>query len=404
MKNGAIRLPEFQRGYVWGKQKSVELMDSLYREFPIGSVTIWDTEEGKQLIIDGQQRLSSIYACYTDDIPQIHVDSAKKPFTGMYFNLVSEKFQFVSQRDRSTDHMWIKVSDIMEAPNSNKARAWRSQIRNSPEYDGERQNDYDECVLKIRRIREIDIPILTVSSDRTARDVMMMFERMNRRGTPVKRWEIEMARMSVEWTEAKKVIVAEAGKYKDSIVGRRMNEETIIRTMTAIHSGRYPREGLEAARLDDLRRAFKSTQQAHSAIAESLVTRFGLKDNKSVPTLATFPAIATFLNKHNGRFPTAQNEAKALAYFILSGRGVFHGSTDSQIDSDVRAAADEGSPWEKIYDNARQHVGGLDVTPEHFQIARQGRARSFFEVTSIATVFAVKGWQWADPNERQSLP
>ncbi len=400
MKNGTIQLPEFQRGYVWRKQKSVDLMDSLYREYPIGSVTIWDTEVGKQLIIDGQQRLSSIYACYTDDVPQIHIDSEKKPFIGMYFNLDTEKFQFASQRARSRDDMWIKVSDIIQEPNSNKAKAWRSQIKNSSKYDEELQNDYEDRVTKIRRIRDIDIPILTVSSDRKVDEVMEMFNRMNTKGTPVKRWEIEMARMSIIWEDAKKEIVDESSKYQDTIFGKRMNEEAIIRTMTAIFLQRYTREGLEGASLKDLRNAFQSTQQAHSAIAESLTTRFGLKDKQSVPTLATFPAIATFLNKHNGRFPTALDEAKAMAYFILSGRAVFHGSTDSQIDSDVRAAADEGSPWEKIYDNARQHVGRLDVTPEHFQIARQGRARSFSLVHILQMKEDVCDWDTGLPIRR----
>ena len=400
LKNDSIRLPEFQRGYVWEKKKSVDLMDSLYREYPIGCVTIWDAENGKQLIIDGQQRLSSIYACYTNLVPQIHVDSDKRPFTGMYFNLDSGGFYFNSQKDRARDPMLIKVSDILVAPNSDVAKAWRSQIKNSPKYDGELQNHYEDCVTKIRNIRDIDIPILTVSSDRNASDVMKMFDRLNTRGTLVKRWEIEMARMSVEWTEAKKEIIDEAARYKDSVVGRRMNEEAVIRTMTAIHLSSYPRKGLEGASLDELRAAFKSTQQAHSAVAESLITRFGLKDQQSVPTLATFPAIATFLNKHGGRFPTVQHEAKAMAYFILSGRGVFHGSTDSKIDFDVRAVADKDSPWDTIYDNARQHVGGLDVTPEHFQIARQGRARSFSLVHILQMKEDVCDWDTGLPIRR----
>ena len=375
-------------------------MDSFYREYPIGCVTVWDTENGKQLIIDGQQRLSSIYACYTDLVPQIHVDSDKKPFTGMHFKLDLEEFHFSSQRDRARDPMLIKVSDILVTPNSDVAKAWRSQIKNSPKYDEEHQNHYEDCVTKIRNIRDIDIPILTVSSDRTPGDVMKMFSRMNTKGTPVKRWEIEMARMSIVWTEAKKEIVAEARKYQDTVFGRRMNEEAIIRTMTAIHLKRYTREGLEAVQLDDLRRIFKSTQQAHSAITETLVTRFGLKDKQSVPTLATFPAIATFLNKHDGRFPNVHHEAKAMAYYILSGRGVFHGSTDSQIGSDVRAAATEDSPWDTIYNNARQHVGGLDVTHEHFQIARQGRARLYSLVHILQMKEDVCDWDTGLPIRR----
>ncbi len=301
MRSGTIRLPEFQRGYVWGKAKSVYLMDSLYREYPIGSVTIWHTDQGKQLIIDGQQRLSSIFACYTDDIPNIHINSDKQPFTGMYFNLHTEKFQFASQSARSRDHMWVKISDILVDPNSNKAKAWRSQIKNSPNYKEECQDDYEACIANIKRIRDIDIPILPVAADRTPSDVMDMFERMNTKGTPVRRWEIEMARMSIKWSKARDKVVGEAQNYQKTIVGKRMNEEAIIRTMTAIHSGRYTRDGLEAAKEDELRQAFHETRKAHRAIVESLEKRFGLYDMQAVPSLSTFPAIAAFLKRHDGR-------------------------------------------------------------------------------------------------------
>ena len=397
LKGGTIRLPEFQRGYVWGRSKSVDLMDSLYREYPIGSVTIWHTDQGEQLIIDGQQRLSSIFACYTDDIPDIHINSEKKPFTGMYFNLDTEKFQFASQRVRSRDYMWVKISDILSAPNSNKAKAWRSQIKNSPKYDEDRQNDYEDCITNIRRIRDIDIPILPVAADRTSRDVMDMFERMNTKCTPVRRWEIEMARMSIKWPEAKGRIVAEAQRHQDTIVGKRMNEEAIIRTMTAVHSGRYTRDGLEAARDDELRQAFQETQKSHQAIIDSLVKCLGLYDIQAVPNLSTFPAIATFLKKHNGRFPTVSDEAKALAYFILSGRGVFHGSTDSHIDGDVKEAAEQSCPWDAIYKNAEQKVGTLEVAPGHFEISRQRQSRAFSLVHILQMDEKVCDWHTGLP-------
>ena len=83
IKRGSIHLPNFQRGYIWKPTDIVELMNSLYHEYPVGMVTTWEAvdEEG-QLIVDGQQRLSSLYACYTDEVPEIQRDADKKPRTG----------------------------------------------------------------------------------------------------------------------------------------------------------------------------------------------------------------------------------------------------------------------------------------------------------------------------------
>ena len=74
---GEIGLPDIQRPFVWPRSKVRDLFDSMYRGFPIGYLLFWENGfsgvhrtigvEGKQkvprlLIVDGQQRLTSLYA------------------------------------------------------------------------------------------------------------------------------------------------------------------------------------------------------------------------------------------------------------------------------------------------------------------------------------------------------
>src|SRR5215212_8374512 len=73
---GKLALPELQRPFVWKKVKVRDLLDSMYRGFPVGYLMLWNAAEvdsrfigtsGKQhtpteFIIDGQQRLTSLYA------------------------------------------------------------------------------------------------------------------------------------------------------------------------------------------------------------------------------------------------------------------------------------------------------------------------------------------------------
>jgi len=79
VEKGTLGLPELQRGYVWKAAKVRDLLDSMMKGFPIGYLMLWDSSDDsnkskqigidnkiystpKNLIIDGQQRLTSLFA------------------------------------------------------------------------------------------------------------------------------------------------------------------------------------------------------------------------------------------------------------------------------------------------------------------------------------------------------
>lgn len=106
VKNGEIRLPNFQRPFVWKKKEVLKLLDSIYNFYPIGSILLWYTSEQlssertiadidlptdkiivpTNYVLDGQQRLSTLCgALYwngnkTDSIWNISFDLDKEEF------------------------------------------------------------------------------------------------------------------------------------------------------------------------------------------------------------------------------------------------------------------------------------------------------------------------------------
>ena len=76
--DGAIALPVFQRGYVWNRDQVRELMESLYRRHPVGSLLTWVTRTENvnsrgdsplqpgyvKLLLDGQQRITTLYGIF----------------------------------------------------------------------------------------------------------------------------------------------------------------------------------------------------------------------------------------------------------------------------------------------------------------------------------------------------
>ena len=103
--NGQIGLPDIQRPFVWKNVKVRELFDSMYRGYPVGYLLFWGTgvtsgtrnigTDDKQLapirvIVDGQQRLTSLYAVIKG-IPVIRANYASEKIK-IAFNPLNDRF------------------------------------------------------------------------------------------------------------------------------------------------------------------------------------------------------------------------------------------------------------------------------------------------------------------------
>ena len=125
---GAMALPEFQRGYVWNREQVRGLMYSLYRKHPVGSLLVWVTQtdnadaRGDQelqagsvkLLLDGQQRITSLYGLMRGQPPKFF-DGDKRSFTGLYFNIKDELFEFYMPTKMKDDPCWLDVTEVMKA-------------------------------------------------------------------------------------------------------------------------------------------------------------------------------------------------------------------------------------------------------------------------------------------------
>ncbi|KFI21599.1 DUF262 domain-containing protein [Nitrosococcus oceani] len=111
IEKGQIKIPQFQRDFVWTIQKSAGLIDSVIKGYPIGTFIFWKTKDrlrsvrdiGNQVlpdpepgesvdyVLDGQQRLTSLYACLKG--VSIEREDSKKVdnFSKIYINLESDE-------------------------------------------------------------------------------------------------------------------------------------------------------------------------------------------------------------------------------------------------------------------------------------------------------------------------
>lgn len=131
---GMIGLPEIQRPFVWKNAKVRNLFDSMYQGFPVGYLLFWENgaaEDSRaigvdakqkvpqQLIVDGQQRLTSLYAVIKG-VPVVR-ENYDAERVEIAFNPLAGKFEVADaaiKRDKSfipnISTLWAKDANLFE--------------------------------------------------------------------------------------------------------------------------------------------------------------------------------------------------------------------------------------------------------------------------------------------------
>jgi len=135
IERGHIKIPQFQRDFVWSREKSAKLLDSILKGYPIGTFILWKTKESlrtvrniggaslpdtpagdfTQHVLDGQQRLTSLYASIRG--LRVQRDNRTDDFSEMYIDLNADGDQDIVSiaPDGRDPASLIKVVDLLGA-------------------------------------------------------------------------------------------------------------------------------------------------------------------------------------------------------------------------------------------------------------------------------------------------
>lgn len=197
ISSGDIRVPAFQRDFVWEPDQVAFLLDSIYKEFPIGTIILWKTDKRlnteKNLgyfvlpepkkdypvnyVLDGQQRLTSLFSVF-----QTTLKPESNEWVDIYFDLESDEN--------------IQESAFL-ALDSNEVDPTRhfpvNTFFDSVEYRKATKDLNDEKVTKIdlvqRKFLTYIIPDIVFETDDMT-NVAIVFERINRAGTELNVFEL----------------------------------------------------------------------------------------------------------------------------------------------------------------------------------------------------------------------
>ena len=216
---GEIGLPDIQRPFVWPMTNVRDLFDSMYRGFPIGYLLFWENgcsdthrtigaapkqKVARLLIVDGQQRLTSLYAVMKA-VPVITKDF-KSQRIKIAFHPLSEKFE-VSNAAIEKDVEWIPDISILWQPDTKPhafKRKFLEKLGKRRPLTVEEEDIIHERIDRLIKLEEYPLTALEISSSVDEDKVSEIFVRINSKGTPLNQANFILTLMSVFWDEGRK--------------------------------------------------------------------------------------------------------------------------------------------------------------------------------------------------------
>lgn len=211
IKANDIAIPEIQRPFVWKSKQVRDLIDSLYRGFPVGYIILWKNpnvklkdgtiSSGKKVLIDGQQRITALMTAiagreiYNEEYKLCRVKIAFNPIAALSGEDEAELFAVQTPAHLKSKHWIPDIADIFSDEFS-RFKFICDYCANNP--DAITHEQLDSVLTKLNAIRTQSIGIIELSETLEIDIVTDIFVRINSKGTTLNQGDFVMSKIAAD--------------------------------------------------------------------------------------------------------------------------------------------------------------------------------------------------------------
>ncbi|KHE91950.1 MAG: DUF262 domain-containing protein [Candidatus Scalindua rubra] len=213
-------VPAFQREFVWKRDDAKKLISSMLRDYPTGTMLTWETNSPPELkgeyaydhnkgsvklILDGQQRITTLYLLIKGEIPPYYkTHEIINDVRGLYVNIVTLELEYYKKTIMSGNPFWIDITRILK--NETNALQIIKAIKDQQEINDENQYLVLENIGKIEQIKNKEFLEQTIPVKAEIREAIDIFYIVNASGVNLTDAELALAQISGYWPDARERI------------------------------------------------------------------------------------------------------------------------------------------------------------------------------------------------------
>jgi hypothetical protein len=395
---GGLWLPNIQRYFVWDEDQMVKLFDSIMRQYPLPSLLIWKTKEPlrnrkfiqqyiepidvkhlyrpnsnekKRLVLDGQQRLQTLYIGLTGSIDGkiLHFDA----LSGLVPDNdgINYKFRFILAEKAVWPNIPFRgIIYTRKLPSEITAELVNKyDLSLSAEESAILTNNIERARVEFTSnqaliYQEIDSTDAEIASH-TLDDVVEIFIRANDGGTKLSKSDLMFSLMTSNWPTADEVMQ----EFLSELNGTEFDFDrdfVLKASMVMLDQGaRYDVKKLRSQEIRDrITNEWSELTNSISFIRDFLKQKTFIQSDKALPSYLAIIPLVYFYHK----FPKKWQETKGKELYLLRVllTGAFSGRPDNLIDKLVNTIKKtEDFNVDEIFKDIREDQRSLELSENH---------------------------------------
>lgn len=350
LKRGELRIPAFQRGFVWSPDDVAFLMDSIYKSYPFGGVLLWRTKNKLaqeralgpfiipeptadypiDYVLDGQQRITSILGVFATDLPKTDAVEWRDIYFDMAVSDDTQSSQFIALEESEIDpdrHFPLNI--IFDST------AYRQATKNFEEPVAERLDE-----LK-KRFQQAQLPFSMVVTEEKPK-IAIVFERINRKGVPLDTFQLLSAWTWSEEFELKQQFEELAGELEPfGFDGIGEDTDLLLRCAAAVLIGKESAESLLSVSGTEVREKLPSIKKGLKAAIDFLKINMKIEKFSNLPYPTLLIPLTAFFSGPEGEqlaLTTAQVQTLKNWFWRAIFARRYSSATKRNLENDIREA------------------------------------------------------------------
>ena len=375
-------VPAFQREYVWKRDDAKQLIDSLIKEYPTGTMLTWETSNPPELkgphkynenqgavklLLDGQQRVTTLYMLIRGVIPPYYSEQEIMEDTrNLFVQLETLELSYYMKTRMETNPLWQNITHVFQR----NIRA-RDVVRNLEEkgetVTRERQDRIDDNTRAIENILARDFPEQTIPVKASIREAIDIFYKVNASGVALTDAELALAQISGYWPQARDRFKAKLAALEKEGFVFKLDFIVYVLLGCLYHLGSDMKKLHDAENSEKIRAAWDRLEKQVLDYVVNLMRTNAFVDHTDEinSPYALVPIIAYCFDKKGTHLTDAEIRKMVKWFFYSQVRTRYVSQLPQKLDRDLRTVAESPQPFDALLQVIAEE-NRLEILPAEF--------------------------------------
>ena len=375
-------VPAFQREYVWKRDDAKQLIDSLIKEYPTGTMLTWETanppelkgphkynenQGAVKLLLDGQQRVTTLYMLIRGIIPPYYSEQEIMEDTrNLFVQLETLELSYYMKTRMETNPLWQNITHVFQR-NIRARDVVRKLEEKGETVTRERQDRIDDNTRAIENILARDFPEQTIPVKASIREAIDIFYKVNASGVALTDAELALAQISGYWPQARDRFKAKLAALEREGFVFKLDFIVYVLLGCLYHLGSDMKKLHDAENSEKIRAAWDRLEKQVLDYVVNLMRTNAFVDHTDEinSPYALVPIIAYCFDKKGTHLTDAEIRKMVKWFFYSQVRTRYVSQLPQKLDRDLRTVAESPQPFDALLQVIAEE-NRLEILPAEF--------------------------------------